>query len=213
MGNRGCSFIGKIRTRVTLYMKLLSFIFYITIALSGCAPAIYSDQDSGADFSRYKTFAWYAKPTQNFKSQRFDNQIVESNVKNYASTELKARGFTVQVDTPDVLLDYEVAVERKTEQVSNPVYSHPYNYTYYNPATRSYGMATTPSYVMGYQTQNVPYEEGTLTIMVIDRRTNRLVWKGWSDGTVSDEQTYESEIVSDIHRIFKKFPVTAPKRK
>ncbi|MCU0355344.1 MAG: DUF4136 domain-containing protein [Cytophagales bacterium] len=194
-------------------MKPLLCALCIAALLFGCAPAIYSDQDSGADFSRYKTFAWYAKPPQGFKNQKFDNQIVESNVKNYASAELKARGFTVQVDTPDVLLDYEVNVAHKTEQVSNPVYSHPYNYTYYNPATRSYGLATAPSYVMGYQTQNVPYEEGTLTIVMIDRRTNRLVWKGWSDGTVSDEQTYESELLSDIHRIFKKFPVAAPKRK
>ena len=58
----------------------------------------------------------------------------------------------------------------------------------------------------------VPYKEGTLTILVIDRKTNSLVWKGWAVGTVTDEQPYQRQLENSIKRIFKTFPVKPYKK-
>jgi len=61
--------------------------------------------------------------------------------------------------------------------------------------------------VVGYNTQQVPYTEGTLVIEVIDRKTNQLVWKGWSVGTLNNEEDLEQQLPKDIRKIFTKYPV------
>lgn len=194
-------------------IKFISVIATVILFLTSCSVyKIASDKDSTIDFSKYKTFAWYAKNPQSFKNSQFDNQIIESNIKNYVSAELKKRGMTVNVDNPDVLLDYSLMIENKTEQAQNPIYSHPYNYGYYNPYRPMANQYIYSSTIIGYKTTNVPYKEGTLTISMVDKSNNRVVWRGWSEGTLTDAQSYESDLHNDIHKILKKYPLKALKQ-
>jgi hypothetical protein len=54
------------------------------------------------------------------------------------------------------------------------------------------------------------YDAGTLVIDLVDARTNRVVWRGWSEGTVDgvvDNQRWmEGRIDDDVTRIFKQLP-------
>ncbi|HQQ94888.1 MAG TPA: DUF4136 domain-containing protein [Bacteroidia bacterium] len=190
----------------TLYYSVLFFLS--GLFLSGCATVLTgSDKDNTVNFFQYKSFAWYARDPSSFKNDQFDNQIIESNVKNLVSGELKRRGFTVDLDEPDLLINYDLMIEKKTEQVQTPIYYHPYNYGFYNPYRPDIRPYAYPSPIISYQTENIPYKEGTLTISIVDKKTNRLIWRGWGVGTVSDAQTYESELPKAIHEIFKAFPV------
>jgi hypothetical protein len=186
--------------------SLIPFVCFLLL-FSGCATEqYYYDMDSSADFNAYKTFAWYAHQPETYKNPGFDNQILESNIKNYTSGELKRRGFKVDLDSPDVVFDYTLMIEKKNRQEQQPIYAHPYNYGYYNPYRPLQDPYSYPNYITGYQTVNIPYNEGTLIINMIDHRTNRLVWRGWSVATVTDEMTYESELHLDIMKIMQKFP-------
>ncbi|HSZ71732.1 MAG TPA: DUF4136 domain-containing protein [Cytophagaceae bacterium] len=224
---------GKNNTRLVLLA-----VFVVMVLLSSCAPTmVSSDYSRSTDFRNYKTFAWLPKTHDSQNDSQFDNQIVETNIKNLGSGELKSRGYTVDVDQPDLLIDFYVTVANKVEHVSTPVYGYAYNYNNYNNYNGNYNnpyrnniysngnsyynnnsylnnnMTTT---IVGYKTQDIPYEEGTLTIVILDRKTNELVWKGWSVGTVTDESSFEYELPSDIRRLFKQFPVPvipAPKTK
>jgi len=185
----------------------------LLVAMASCAGQIYSDRDSAYPFTQIKTFAWYPKNPVDFKSSEFDNQIIESNIKNIASAELKRRGLKVSIDSPDVILDYQIMIEQKVETVQTPVYNSPYNYGYNNPYRPSPVAINTAPYISGYTTQQIPYNEGTLTILMIERKSNRMIWRGWSESTVTDGQTYESEMHEDIIDIFKRFPLKKLKRK
>ena len=220
-------------------MKNILIALITSLLVTACAPTtIYSDYDKSIDFKTYTTFAWLPKTHDTANDNGFNNQIIENNVKNLASGELKTRGYKVDVNSPDVLLDFHVSVANKVDHVSTPVYSYPYNYNnynnnvynnnstynntgyynnmYYNNNNNYYNnynnnINNSPS-IVGYKTQDVPYEEGTLTIIMIDRKTNQLIWKGWSVGSITDEQSYEYELPSDIHRVFKEYPVPLPKK-
>lgn len=187
--------------------KIKLFLFPVLLFYS-CGPIfnVISDQDNTVDFTQYKTFAWYVKEISPYKNDLYNNQIIESNVKNLVSAELKRRGFTVNTQNPDLIFDYEIVIEKKTEQVQTPVYSHPYNYGYPNMNMGMYGY-NSPGVFQGYQTQNVPYKEGTLSFKAVDKKTNRLIWQGYATETVPDPQTYESQLPQAIREIFKKFPV------
>ena len=180
---------------------------FVAILFFGCALMnVGYDQDNTVDFKQYKKFAWYIKDPTAFKYDEFDNQILESNIKNLVSGELKKRGYIVSVENPDLLLDYELMIERKVNQVQTPVYSHPYNYGYGYP-NRPGTFYNNSSVIIGYQTQNIPYKDGTLTISMVDRKTNKLVWRGWGEEIVTDAQTYESQLPEGISEIFKQFPL------
>ena len=210
-------------------MSVIKWIFSTGIAallLSSCAPTmVSSDYVKGSDFKVYKSFAWLPKTHQS-SDTAVDNQIVETNIKNLASGEMKSRGYEVDVNQPDLLLDFYINVANKVDVITTPVYGYAYNYNnYYNGFNRngynnnmyynrnsyynnnSYIYNNRTQQVVGYNTQDIPYQEGTLTIVIIDRKNNRMVWKGWSVGTVTDEASFEYELPSDIRRLFKQFPV------
>jgi hypothetical protein len=218
----------KNQTRIVLLAVLTFAVF-----LSSCAPTVVSsDYNRALNFKEYKTFAWLPKTHDVNNNNQFDNQIVETNIKNLGSGELKSRGYVVDVDQPDILVDFYIEVANKVQHVSTPVYGYAYNYNNYNNGYNNYNnnmYSNRNSYynnnsylnnnavpvVVGYKNQDIPYEEGTLTIVMIDRKTNQMIWKGWSVGTVTDESSFEYELPSDIRRLFKQFPVPvipAPKK-
>lgn len=209
---------------------LLVYLGLIILLLSSCAAtSISSDYNRSLDFKAYKTFAWLPKTHDPKNDGPFDNQIVETNIKNLGSGELKSRGYKVDVDEPDLLIDFYIDVANKVDHVTTPVYGYSYNYngnfagaynnnmySYRNSYYNNNSYINTAPVVVGYNTQDVPYEQGTLTILIIERKTNTLVWKGWSVGTVTDESSFEYELPSDMRRLFKEFPVPVivpPKQK
>jgi len=96
------------------------------------------------------------------------------------NAELAKQGWREVSDNPDVLLSYDVLVERSTEQQSDPVYSRPPTRMYYNPYRRSWGTIYYPSQFAGDQTCEVPVKEGTITITMTDARTDKVVWQAWT---------------------------------
>jgi len=70
---------------------------------------IYSDFDKSIDFSKYETFAWApdsgtALPQKEFEQTPYDNDIVRNNAKNYITHSLSHRGYLVNIDSPDVII-------------------------------------------------------------------------------------------------------------
>ena len=186
--------------------RILFFFLFAFVALGFVAcnsTQVFSDYNRAVDFRKYKSFAWI--PHTNSQNSFFDNQLVEKNIKHFSNTELLNRGYSIDTLEPDVLLQYHLTSEKKTYTISSPAYS-PYGGNMgYNPyGYNPYGGYNSP-YNRGYQ--QVEYLEGTLLIDVIDRRTNELIWRGWSIGSISNEAQVESELPSDVHRIFSKYPI------
>jgi hypothetical protein len=203
----------------------IAYLISACILFTGCATFdIYSDYDHAVDFRSYKTYAWLPNPDKPYKNKRFNNQIMEGNVKNYAGKEMEMLGYRIELDSPDLLLEYNFMIEKKTSTVETPIYSnqvpiypypyapYPYNYRlhtdpFYDRYHRySYGYAP-PPYIIGYKTDQIPYKEGTLTISVIDRKDNKLIWRGWSVSTVTNPESYSKDLPKILHDIFAKYPL------
>ncbi len=54
------------------------------------------------------------------------------------------------------------------------------------------------------------YDAGTLMVDFMDRRTNRLAWRGWAersfDGVVDDQKWMEATIDKTVARILARLP-------
>ncbi|HKC34555.1 MAG TPA: DUF4136 domain-containing protein [Chitinophagaceae bacterium] len=169
-----------------------------------CAVSTHVETAAGVNFSNYKTFGW-ANVNGERKEDIADNDIVDNNIKNAISKQLESKGWTQTTANPDVILDYNVMVEKKVNRVSEPVYGYPYSHYYYNGWRHRRGYMYYPSDLTGYHSYNVPFKQGTLTVNMVDTKTNKLIWQGSAQGDVSNSTVTTGEMQTDVTSIFKKF--------
>lgn len=176
------------------------------LLLAGCGPTAHIQKDKDADFSQYKTFAWSLTDDSKLKKSA-GNSIVEQQIKEAVNKELEKQGWREVKRKPDVLLNYDVLVERSTQKQSDPVYSNSFTRTFYNPYRRRFYSVYYPSQLVGYDNYEVPVKEGTITISMTDNNTDKLVWQGWSTNEIDSKNLSEKEVQSSVKAIFRKFDV------
>jgi hypothetical protein len=174
------------------------------LVLAGCASTAHIEKADDADFSRYKSYAWLAKDEDGNEREL---NLTEQKIKAAVDKELGKAGWRQSKNSPDVILNYDVLVERNIEEVSRPVYSQPYTRLVWNPYTRRYATIYYPSQFMGYDRENRPVREGTVTITMIDSKTDRAVWQGWTTGIVNGRNLSSKEIENSVRSIFRKFDI------
>jgi len=184
------------------FIKSAVLLTAISLAFAGCNVTSHTEKAEGTNFSNYKTFAW-ANAGDTKKADRADNDIIDNNIKNSVSEELINKGWTEADNNPDVLLDYTVAVKRGSKRETDPVYTYPY--TQYLYSRRGVYSIWYPSDLMSYHSYNVPFEEGELTVNMIDAKTNKLIWQGWAQGEINNRNITTKEATAQVKSIFKKF--------
>jgi hypothetical protein len=185
-------------------LQLLGSLVVATLILAGCSAPAHIEKDENADFSRYKTFSWI---DHNSGKKGKGNGLEEQHVHDAVSKELKKQGWKEVSSNPDLLVSYDVLVERNNRRQTDPVYSQSFSRLFFNPYTRRYGTIYYPSQFLGYNDYNVPVREGTLTITMMDARTDKTVWQGWSTDEVNSKYLTSGEIQSGVKAIFRKFDV------
>ena len=189
-------------------LKMWSGIAAFVLLLASCASTAHIEKDENTDFSRYKTFAWVDKDGEGKNDHNRNNDIIEQRIRAAVNKELeKSAGWREVKNRPDVLLSYDVLVERSIKEESNPVYSRSFSRVFYNPYTRRYSTIFYPSQFMGYERDQRPIKEGTVTITMIDARTDKMVWQGWTTDELNSRNITSKEIQNSVRAIFRKFDV------
>ena len=185
-------------------LNTLGVLMLSSVILVSCATTSHIEKDESVNFENYKTFAWLHGEDGKIESQ---SDLIESKVRDAVSAELEKSDWK-QVNTkPDVLLDYDVLVEKGSKEKSEPVYSQPYSRLIYNPYTRRYASIYYPSRFMGYQSYEELIKEGTITITMIDTKTDKMIWMGWTTEEINSRHLTKKEIQRAVGSIFKKFDV------
>ena len=187
------------------YRKWLGSIAVVFL-LASCGTTAHIEKDDNADFSRYKTFAWIDKDGEGRNDENKSNDLTEKRIREAVNRELEKSGWR-ESKRPDVLLSYDVLVERSVRETNSPVYTRPYSRLIYNPYTRRYTTLYYPSQFAGYERDERPIREGNVTISVIDARTDKTVWQGWTTDEVNSRNLTTKEIQSSVKSIFRKFDV------
>ena len=192
-------------------MKFLKFFVAASIAgllLTSCASVAHVEKDKTANFSSYQSYAWVeTKENQDDSTKSKVSDLTERRIKDAVNAELTKSGWKQSKNKPDVLLSYDVLVERSVKEENNPVYSQPTTRYVYNPYSRRWISVYYPSQFLGYDRDQRSVREGTLTISVIDAKTDKTVWQGWTTDEVNSKNLTSKEIQNSVKSIFKKFDV------
>lgn len=183
--------------------------------LAGCAsvPRVSTDYDPRADFSHYRTWAFYEPITmENAGYASFLTERIRADVRR----EMEQRGYRYAEASPDVRVNFQTDVQDRLRV--SPGFYDPFAYGgrwgWGGPwGWRSPWGFDDFGYGYGYGRQNVDsYREGTLVIDVVDSTRKQLAWTGTAASRVSSRKTPEERaqrLDVAVAEIFRKYPYQA----
>jgi len=165
----------------------------IFAALSGCSPqiAVYSDFDPEYDLSTYKTFDWGQKvKIEEGRNPLHYNEMNDKRIKAAVLDQMTTRGYQLTSDNPDLIFHYHIIIDDQSVVATDP---YGYNYGTYWTHT---------------QTNVFTYQQGTLILDLMEKKSQNLIWRGWAVTDIGQIKPDEvSEIIKiTVAQIFKKFP-------
>ncbi|RED96953.1 uncharacterized protein DUF4136 [Marinoscillum furvescens DSM 4134] len=166
----------------------------LLLALSACTMSPYqviTDYDKDATFDHYQTYYW-SDEFQNNQNESADplfyNSLTKKRLKKAIQKELEGRGYVLDANDPDLLVDARVIVEQTNER--STIYQ-PYYYGYY-----PYSMPV----------NNAERKAGSVVIDLIDKERRQLIWQGYAPEVVEmDTKDKQAEIRSAVAMIFAEY--------
>jgi hypothetical protein len=156
---------------------------------SACAPVrVNASLERGMDFTRYASFTWANEEEFNTGDPRLDNnEFFEKRLRAGEEQALTAHGFEqTTAATADLVVHYHASTTQKID-----VNELDYRYGYCEECHSSI------------------YDAGTITIDLVDAKTRKLVWRGWSDGSldgIDSQTTIEARVDEAVAKIMKQLP-------
>ena len=204
----------------------MKMIIWITVGifivmLVGCSTtynAVSSDYDKSVDFTKYKTFAWLPDKADTSNTP-YNNEIIRNNIRNYFGLCMSDRAYTFDAENPDLLMQLVITNTKKERVISSyqsSYYYRPYYYGshYYSPYSYGYHYRNYSTYRYGYSgypgystIQKEKYVNGSITLNLIDRKANKLVWSGTAEGDIYDPSQISSDLHPAVHNILDEYPV------
>ena len=190
------------------HLKFLTLTVLSGLLLAGCASVAHVEKDETADLNNYHTYSWVeTRSDENDSTSTRVSDLTERRIKEAVNKELAKAGWRQSKNKPDVLMTYDVLVERAIKEDNRPVYSQSYTRYFYSPYTRRWVPVYYPSEFLGYDRGEQSVREGTVTISVIEAKSEKTIWQGWTTGEVNSRNLTSKEIQNAVKSIFKKFDV------
>lgn len=172
------------------------------LVIVGCVsqPRISSQARPNTVFASYKTYAWVS-PLATDKAGY--STIITSHFKNAVQSQMAARGYTLDMNNPDLLVNFFSNIENRSETYSSPSMNMGY---YGYRGSYGYGLGF-PAFGGSVETRN--YKVGTVSVDIVDAKRKELVWEGTLEGTLSSKamDNPAGAIQSAVGYIFTKYPV------
>jgi hypothetical protein len=158
----------------------------LALGLTGCASVnVGSYAARGTDVRQYRTYNWASTAGQPTGDPRLDNnKIVQEYVQTAIEHHLRIKGLKKAV-SPDLLVRYYTNVKQEV-----------------------YTNGHVPGDPHCEDCHAEVYDRGTLLIDLVDARTERLVWRGWAegslDGVIDDQDWMEERLDEAVARILRR---------
>jgi len=140
------------------------------------------------EFTHYSSYAWAADENFNTGDPRLDNnEFFQNRIRSDVDRTLAARGFEEAIlATADLTIHYHASTTEKIDV---------------NELDSRYGYCE--------DCHSSVYDAGTITLDLVDARTNRLVWRGWSEGSldgIDSQAILEARVDEAITKILQRLP-------
>ncbi len=171
-------------------IKMLPILLVLFVASSCCSVRVYTDYDKNANFSQYKTYAFYKAGIDKVEISDLDKKRIMRSI----DEAMAAKGFT-KSENPDLLVNIFTKARQK---VDVNTFNSGWGY--------GWGWGWNP-WMMGGNTSVNTYTEGTLFIDLIDAKKKELVWQGEGEGVLTKDMEKKDERAKQfVSKILEKYP-------
>ena len=144
--------------------------------------------ERGMDFTQYHSYTWAAADRFSTGDPRLDNnEFFITRLKGNVDRVLAERGLEkAGPGTASLVVHYHASVRERIDV---------------NVVDAKYGYCE--------DCHSSIYDAGTITLDFVDARTNRLVWRGWSEGTlegIDSQAIIEARVDDAVTKILQKLP-------
>ena len=186
------------------------FLAGVFALLYSCATNVRTLNPSANDLSDYETFAYLPNTNVEVEGKNYTDTTVNRSIVEAVRINLQQEGYKLDRKNPDMLVLISTSTNVEVETDTDPVYAaYPYNYGVptVSPYYDAYFYYDYPAYkqVIGYNTTTYTYEEGTLVIDLIDRKSHKTIWKGIASSDIYN-QSSAAAIRGMVDDIFDEFP-------
>jgi len=176
-----------------IFRSFLLVVFCVALSSDVWAQDIYVDYDHSLPFATYRTYAW----GQQLNPNEIKSPFLAQEAKSQIEMQLQSRGLKmVQEDqNPDLIVVASGGLRQQT------------SYTAWGTGGWRFGGG------MGSITPDVS-TDGTMVIDLYTRNSKQLAWRGMAQGTLNQSNPDKNRQLVDkaVTKMFKKYPVAAPKR-
>ncbi len=176
--------------------RLRVAIALFAIAAAACTQfTVHSDRSTTADFTRYRTFAWMPIADAPPIDQDTGNRGLNNRLYSAVEHQLQRDGYVPAASADaDLLFTYRILREDGYDDAHVPYAAQWHRGAYVELAHAS----------------DQSYERGTLIVDAVDRRENKLVWRGSASARLLPHLSYEKRAAraeDAVEKIFATFPV------
>jgi hypothetical protein len=174
-------------------MKTIKFLpLLLLFALASCSSVrVASDYDKNADFSQYKSYAFFKSGIDKVEISDLDKRRILTAI----DTELATKGFT-KSENPDLLINI---FTKSRQQVDVNQFNSGWGY--------GWGWGWNPWMWGGRSTSISTSTEGTLYIDLIDAKKKELIWQGEGVGVLTQNMNKKDERIQEfVQKILAKYP-------
>jgi Domain of unknown function (DUF4136) len=167
--------------------------------LTACAtaPQIHSQVSPDADFSSYRTFGFMPRPSTDPAGYK---TLTTKSIERGVRREMQARGYAY-ADDAELIINFSITSKDKIEGQVDPAFA-----VGYGRGRFGWGWG-----IGGAYDDIRTVTEGSLTIDVVDRARNELIWSGTAVGPITRKALDNPDPAIDraVTDIFKRYPPKA----
>jgi Domain of unknown function (DUF4136) len=152
----------------------------LAITAAACSKfTIRTDRAAGADFARYRTFAWFPIADVPPDDQTTGDRALDKRIYEAIERQMEQKGYAPAASTgSDLLLTYRLL---RTDGYEEP--KLPYQAQWHRGA-----------YLDALHASSDTYQRGTLIIDVVDRSSRELVWRGSASARLQPHTSYDATV-------------------
>jgi hypothetical protein len=170
--------------------RVAALLLSASTTIACAALTVNSYVESRVDLRSYQTFNWAPPDTFSTGDPRLDhNRFFDERVRMQVERGLAGRGFEKTADAPDLLVHYHASVNQRIDTSD---------------------LDRSDEHCEERDCAPDVYDAGTLVIDIVERRTKRLIWRGWAEGSlegvIDDQEWLEKRIDDAVARILSRLP-------
>jgi len=169
---------------------------------AGCAskPVIRAHTAPGANIAAYRTYGFFEKLGTDDSSY---SSLLSMYLKSATALEMESRGYRLAASNPDLLLNFHLGEKDRIEGRASPSFGLSMG--------RGWGWRSGYAWGLGMGINDTDLRtttEGTLTVDVVDRARNELIWAGSAVAEITSKTLDDPKGAIDrtVPLIFAKFP-------